>query len=88
MPLIIYLAIINALSFLFMRSDKRKAVKKRRRIPERVLLTLCALGGSLGGYTAMRLYRHKTRRPTFSIGIPILLAVHILLLIIVYIACM
>ena len=44
-----YLLIVNALSFLFMLTDKIKAIKGRWRIRERTLLTLCAIGGSLGG---------------------------------------
>ena len=82
--LYLYLLIINALSFLFMLIDKRKAIKNRWRIPERTLLGLCAIGGSLGGLLAMRLFRHKTLHPQFSIGIPILLAVHVVALIILH----
>lgn len=80
----IYLVIINAASFLVMLADKRKAIKNRRRIPERTLLGLCALGGSLGGLAAMRLFRHKTLHLRFSIGIPVMLAVHTVLLVLAY----
>lgn len=80
-----YLLIVNALSFLFMLTDKIKAVNGRWRIRERTLLTLCAIGGSLGGMLAMRLFRHKTLHPQFSIGTPVLLAVHIIVLIILHI---
>ena len=79
-----YLLIVNALSLLFMLADKIKARKNRWRIPERTLLTLCAIGGSLGGMIAMKLFRHKTLHPQFSIGIPILLAVHIVSLILLH----
>ena len=79
-----YLLIVNALSFLFMLTDKIKAVKGRWRIPERTLLGLCAIGGSLGGLIAMKLFRHKTLHPQFSIGIPVLLAVHIVALILLH----
>ena len=51
--LAIYLVIINALSMLLMLIDKIKAKKKLWRIPELRLLTLCAIGGSLGGLLAM-----------------------------------
>ena len=79
-----YLLIVNALSLLFMLADKIKARKNRWRIPERTLLTFCAIGGSLGGMIAMKLFRHKTLHPQFSIGIPILLAVHIVSLILLH----
>lgn len=79
--LFIYLITVNAGTFLLMLADKRKARKNRRRIPERTLLGLCAIGGSMGGLLGMRLFRHKTLHPRFSIGIPVMLAVHIIILI-------
>lgn len=79
--LLIYLVIVNALSCLFMLVDKIKAIKKLWRIPEKVLLSLCAIGGSLGGLIGMKLFRHKTLHPQFSIGIPAMLALHIVVLV-------
>lgn len=76
----IYLLIINALSFLFMSVDKHRAKKNLWRIPERTLLLLAAIGGSFGSLLGMRLVRHKTRKPAFSIGIPILFAIQVILL--------
>ena len=78
--LAIYLFLINAVSFFLMLADKHKAKRKLWRIPENVLLSFAALGGSFGAYIAMRLYRHKTRKPLFFIGIPIFLALHVILL--------
>ena len=75
--LMIYLCIINALSFLLMLIDKQKARKKRWRIPETTLLGVCALGGSLGGLLGMYLVRHKTKHLKFVIGIPFLLALQL-----------
>lgn len=74
-----YLVIINALSLLLMLIDKCKAKKKMWRIPEKVLLGVCAIGGSVGGLLGMKLFRHKTLHPQFSIGIPVMLALHIVL---------
>lgn len=75
-----YLLLINALTFLIMLLDKHRARKNLWRIPETTLLALCAIGGSLGGVTAMQLFRHKTRHLRFSIGIPVMLLAHIFLL--------
>ena len=83
--LFLYLAIVNALSFLLMLIDKVKAKKKLWRIPERTLLGLCAIGGSLGGLVGMKLFRHKTLHPQFAIGIPVMLAVQIILLVAAYV---
>ena len=75
-----YLLLINALAFLLMLADKRKAKKKAWRIPESTLLTIAALGGSLGATAGMYLFRHKTRKPKFSLGLPLMLAAHAALL--------
>lgn len=76
----IYLVIINALAFLLMLIDKRKAKKNRWRIRERTLLGVSAIGGSLGGLLGMYLLRHKTLHKRFAIGIPLMFVVHIILL--------
>ena len=83
--LYLYLTLINALGFLVMLADKKKAKKNRWRIPEKTLLGIAAVGGSLGSLLAMKLFRHKTRHAAFSIGIPIMLAAHIILLILLHI---
>ena len=79
--MIIYLILINAAAFLCMLIDKQKARKRHRRIRESTLLLLCAIGGSLGGYVGMQLFRHKTQKPKFSVGVPFMLAVHVILLV-------
>lgn len=83
--LFIYLVLVNALAFLLMLIDKIKAKKKMWRIPERVLLGVSAIGGSLGGLLGMQLFRHKTKHLQFAIGIPVMLVVHIVLLVVLYI---
>lgn len=77
--LISYLLLINAAGFLIMLNDKRRAIKKSRRIPERTLLTLSLIGGSIGVYLAMVFYRHKTKHPRFSVGIPLILTAQALI---------
>ena len=77
--LLVYLLIINAAGFLSMLIDKWKAKKNLWRIPEATLLTLAALGGSPGSLAGMYLVRHKTRKPKFTLGIPLILASQILL---------
>lgn len=77
--LICYLLIINAAGLLLMRADKRRAQKNVWRVPEATLLGVAAIGGSLGSLLGMRLFRHKTRHPRFSVGLPLLLVLHIAL---------
>ena len=75
-----YLIIINALGLLFMIADKQRAKKKRWRYSEPFLLTIAALGGSIGTLLGMFLFHHKTRKPKFSIGVPILLIIQLILI--------
>lgn len=77
--LMIYLILINAAGLILMLTDKIKAIKNLWRIPEATLMWVAGLGGSLGVYAGMRLFRHKTLHPKFSIGVPVILAVHVLL---------
>ena len=58
----IYVAALSLVAFFVYFADKKKAQKGEWRIPEATLLTLCFLGGGCGGYLAMFLARHKTRK--------------------------
>ena len=82
--LCIYLVLINAITLICFGIDKRKAIIHSRRISERQLLTLAIFGGSLGAILGMKLFRHKTRKRAFSLGIPFILLVHISLLIVLF----
>lgn len=72
--LLLYLVIVNAAGFLVMTLDKLLAKKKAWRIPERTLLILAGIGGSIGVLTAMYTVRHKIRKPKFFLGVPAILA--------------
>lgn len=72
--ILFYLGIINAAAFLLMLADKQKARKNLWRIPESTLMTTAVLGGSIGALAGMYLFRHKTRHPKFTLGIPLILA--------------
>ena len=82
--IIIYLIIMNVAAFIMYGIDKRKAVKGSWRISESALLTLTALGGSLGSLLAMELFRHKTKHIKFIVGVRALLIIHVLLLVLYY----
>ena len=74
-----YLALINLVLFVLFGRDKAAARRGARRTPETTLLALAVLGGSLGGLLGMLLFRHKTRKPAFRIGLPVILICHLLL---------
>ena len=75
--LMIYLLIVNAAGFLLMLVDKYKARKKLWRIPEATLMGVAAIGGSIGSLAGMYTFRHKTKHPKFTIGIPVILVLQI-----------
>ncbi|MEF9951582.1 MAG: DUF1294 domain-containing protein [Clostridium sp.] len=75
-----YIFLINVLGFLSMYIDKRRAIKKKWRISEKTLLLIGLIGGSLGSFVAMRLYRHKVNDLKFSIGLPIMIFFQLLII--------
>lgn len=78
--IIIYLIIINVITFLAMWIDKQKAKKGKWRISEGALFILAILGGSIGGIFGMYVFRHKTKKPRFTIGFPAILITEILII--------
>ena len=76
--IILYLLLVNALGFLLMLVDKIKAKKNRWRIPERTLMTIAAIGGSVGCLLGMYTFRHKTLHLKFTVGIPVILALQLI----------
>lgn len=74
---LIYLLIVNAVSFLLMLIDKQKAKKKKWRIPEATLMGFAAIGGSIGALMGMYTFRHKTLHKKFTLGIPAILIVQL-----------
>ena len=78
--LIVYLVIINFVSFLAYRSDKRKSEKGKWRIKESTLLAFSLLGGGIGSILGMRIFRHKTQKRKFQFGVPILTIISIVII--------
>lgn len=75
-----YLIAMNLLTFVLFAADKYKAVHKRWRIREAVLLGASMLGGSVGGMLAMWMLRHKIRSPKFFVGVPLMFILQVALL--------
>ena len=75
--ILIYLFIMNATGFLVMTADKLFAKANAWRVPERTLLGVAAMGGSIGVWLAMYIVRHKTKHMKFVIGVPLILAIQI-----------
>lgn len=68
----IYMIAMNVGAYLVMRHDKFQARRNRQRVPEKTLFTLALLGGALGIWGGMQVFRHKTKRLSFVIGVPAL----------------
>lgn len=77
--ILIYLLVINLITFLAMGIDKKKAQKGKWRISESALLSLVVLGGGIGGIAGIYVFRHKTKKLRFTIGFPVVLISEIIL---------
>lgn len=78
--IIMYLLIINLIGLLIMYIDKKKAKYGRWRIPEKTLLIIALLGGSIGTISGMYLFRHKTQKLKFTLGFPTILISEIIII--------
>ena len=67
---ILYVVIMNILGVAVMGIDKYKAQHKLWRIPEKTLFLVSILGGSIGTWAGMYLFRHKTKHWYFVFGMP------------------
>ena len=77
--LLIYLVVINVVTFIMYGIDKWKAKESMWRIPEATLLGMAIIGGSIGAWLGMRVWHHKTLHKKFRYGIPLILIVQIAL---------
>lgn len=79
--IILYLIIINLIGFFTMLIDKYKAKKGFWRTPEKTIFIITLLGGGIGTITGMYLFRHKTKKLKFTIGLPTILISEILVVV-------
>lgn len=82
--LVLWLVLLNLITFCVFGIDKWKAKRKVRkesirRIPEKTLFLLSALGGSVGALLGMKVFHHKTLHKSFRFGIPLILILQILI---------
>ncbi|MFA4180872.1 DUF1294 domain-containing protein [Xylanibacter rodentium] len=77
----IYIIAVNLVTFVTYGIDKYKSIKRKWRISEATLLTMAVIGGSIGAWTGMKVWRHKTMHKKFTIGIPIVFVIHLFIVI-------
>lgn len=70
--LVIWILFINMVACIVYGVDKKKAEKGKWRISESTLLTLSLLGGGIGSFAGMKVFRHKTQKWKFKLGVPLL----------------
>ena len=80
-----YFIVISAVSAVITAYDKiaAKALPKKR-VPENTLMYLGFMGGAAAMYMVMQIIRHKTKHKKFMVGLPVFIALHIIIAVIVY----
>lgn len=73
-----YLVTINMIGLAVMGIDKLKAKRHAWRIPEKGLFLVSILGGSIGTWAGMYLFRHKTKHWRFVVGMPAIFVLHVI----------
>ena len=70
---LIYLMVINVVTFFTYGIDKWKAKRSKWRIPESTLLVMALMGGSIGAWFGMKVWHHKTMHKKFKYGVPVII---------------
>ena len=82
--MIYYITIINILTFIIYGLDKLFAIKNLSRVSENTLLLLSFVGGSIGAYIGMKFFHHKTNKKKFTILVPLMIIIHVVLFLYLY----
>ena len=69
---------LNLITFIIYGIDKFKAKKAKWRISEATLILLAVIGGSIGAWLGLQVWRHKTQHKKFFIGIPMILTLQVI----------
>ena len=75
----IWFILISAVSIIMTVYDKWAAKRKKRRVPERTLLSLGIVGGAAAMYLTMKCIHHKTKKKKFMVGLPLEILLHVLI---------
>ena len=78
--LLFYFIAINIIKFIAFGVDKQKAIEQKSRIRIITLLGLSFIGGAIGGWIAMYTFRHKTKKDYFTVGLPLIVLMHIVVI--------
>ena len=78
--LLIYLAVVNILTIIVFGVDKMNAKYNRQRVRIVTLLGLAFIGGSVGALIGMYGFHHKTKKAYFTVGVPLILLMQVVVL--------
>ena len=78
--LLIYLAVVNILTIIVFGVDKMNAKSNRQRVRIVTLLGLAFIGGSVGALIGMYCFHHKTKKAYFTVGVPLILLMQVVVL--------
>jgi len=81
-----FFIILNLFSFIVVGYDKYQSKNRGWRVAERNIFLMAIVGGAIGIFGGMRLFRHKTKHRKFSYGIPILMIINLLIYIYLFTA--
>ena len=81
--ILLYILLVNLGGFIAFGIDKSRSKRAKWRIPEATLMTFALLFGSIGCLFGMKVFRHKTMKPAFFIGIPVILLLQIAIIVVV-----
>lgn len=79
-----YLVVMTIVGLIIMKVDKIKAQKQQWRVKESTLFLVSLLGGSLGTWAGMYIFRHKTKHWYFVVGMPLIFFAHVALLVFLF----
>ena len=78
--IIVYLLIINLVTFFIFALDKLKSTGTGRRISEKMLWFLALIGGSVGALLSMHFFRHKTKKLSFQAVLAVIIFLQVILI--------
>lgn len=78
--LLTYLAVVNILTIIVFGVDKMNAKSNRQRVRIVTLLGLAFIGGSVGALIGMYGFHHKTKKAYFTVGVPLILLMQVVVL--------
>ena len=80
-----YLVVINLIAFVLYGIDKKRAIRNEHRIRESVLLWIARLGGAIGSWLGIKLFRHKTKHTKFRVIVPLWMTIWVIAVVFVII---